>query len=64
MPNPALPKLDITPAGFKALKAKKPTVVDFMIKHVEETTAELIGEQPFDPKTMAGFGCFNCHTKK
>ncbi len=57
MPNPELPKLDITPAGFKALKAKKPAMVDFMIKHVEETTAELIGEQPFDPKTQSGFGC-------
>jgi hypothetical protein len=63
MPNPDLPKLDITPAGFTALKAKKPKVVDFMIQ-VEHTTADLIGEQPFDPKTMKGFGCLNCHTKK
>jgi hypothetical protein len=63
MPNPDLPKLDITPAGFAALKAKKPKVVDFMIQ-VEHTTADLLGEQPFDPKTMKGFGCLNCHTKK
>ena len=63
MPNAELPKLDITPAGFAALKAKKPKVVDFMIQ-VEHTTAGLIGEEPFDPKTMKGFGCLNCHTKK
>jgi hypothetical protein len=63
MPNPGLPKLDITPAGFAALKAKKPKVLDFMMT-VEHTTADLLGEQPFDPKTMQGFGCLNCHTKK
>jgi hypothetical protein len=63
MPNAELPKLDITPAGFAALKAKKPKVLDFMMQ-VEHTTADLIGEQPFDPKTMQGFGCLNCHTKK
>jgi hypothetical protein len=63
MPNAELPKLDITPEGFKALKEKKPQVVEFMVK-VEHEAAHLIGEEPFDPKTMKGFGCLNCHTKK
>jgi hypothetical protein len=63
MPNAKLPKLPGTPEGFKELKDKKPKVVDFMID-VEKTVAGLIGEQPFDPQTKQGFGCFNCHTKK
>jgi hypothetical protein len=64
MPNAELPKLDITPDGFKALKEKKPEMVDFMIKKVEHDTARLIGEKPFDPQTKSGFGCLNCHTAK
>jgi hypothetical protein len=64
MPNPELPKLDATPAGFKALAAKKPAIFDFMMKHVEPDMAALLGESPFDPKTQQGFGCFDCHTKK
>ncbi|MGH7437558.1 MAG: hypothetical protein ACRENE_17920, partial [Polyangiaceae bacterium] len=63
MPNAKLPQLPGTPEGFKALKDKKPKVVDFMVE-VEKTMAGLLGEQPFDPATKAGFGCFNCHTKK
>jgi hypothetical protein len=63
MPNEKLPKLPATPEGFKELKAKKPKVVDFMVD-VEKTVAGLLGEQPFDPQTKQGFGCFNCHTKK
>jgi hypothetical protein len=65
MPNPDLPKLDVTPAGFKKLHsdAKKKAIVEFMSKTVVPTLAGLIGEQPFDPKTMTGFGCLNCHTK-
>jgi hypothetical protein len=64
MPNPELPKLDITPEGFKALQAKKADMVEFMMKKVEVETAHLIGEEPFDPQTKKGFGCLNCHTKK
>jgi hypothetical protein len=63
MPNAELPKLDISPEGFKALKEKKPQVVDFMIK-VEHDMAHLIGEQPFDPQTKTGFTCLGCHTAK
>jgi hypothetical protein len=64
MPNSELPKLAGTPEGFKALKEKKPQVVDFMITKVEHDMAGLLGEPPFDPQTKSGFGCFNCHTKK
>ncbi len=63
MPNAKLPKLPATPEGFKELKEKKPKVVDFMVD-VEKSVAGLLGEQPFDPQTKQGFGCFNCHTKK
>lgn len=66
MPNPDLPKLDVTPAGIKKLHSdpKKKKVLEFMGKLVVPTTAELLGEPPFDMKTMTGFGCLNCHTKK
>jgi hypothetical protein len=64
MPNPELPKLDLTPAGLKALHTKKAAVFDFMAKQVVPTVAGLLGEQPYDPKTQQGFGCLECHTKK
>jgi hypothetical protein len=66
MPNPDLPKLDVSPAGIKKLHSdpKKKKVLEFMGKVVVPTTAELLGEPPFDMKTMTGFGCLNCHTKK
>jgi hypothetical protein len=65
MPSADLPKLDATPDGFKKMaKGKNAKIFDFMMKQVEPQTAQLLGEQPYDPKTQAGFGCFNCHTKK
>jgi hypothetical protein len=64
MPNPDLPKLDITPEGFKTMQAKHAAIAEFMMKHVEEDMAQLIGEPPYDPKTQQGFGCLGCHTKK
>jgi hypothetical protein len=64
MPNPGLPKLDPSPAGFKAVSAKHPKVAGFMMKQVAPTMAQLLAVPPYDPKTHEGFGCFNCHTKK
>jgi hypothetical protein len=64
MPNPDLPKLDLTPAGMKQLREKKPAMVEFMSKTVVPTMAALVGEKPYDPKTQKGFGCLECHTKK
>ncbi len=63
MPNPGLPKLELSEAGFKKMKAKHPAMVEFMMTKVEETTAQLLGEQPYDPATQKGFGCLGCHTK-
>ncbi len=64
MPNPDLPKLPANPAGFKKIHDAKPQVMDFMMQQVVPQMAALVGEQPFDPKTNKGFGCFECHTKK
>ena len=64
MPNADLPKLDPSPAGFGKLAKANPKMFDFMMKQVEPTMALLVGEQPYDPKTKAGFSCFECHTKK
>jgi hypothetical protein len=64
MPNPGLPKLPPTPEGFKKLHDQHPAAVEFMSKQVVPTMAALVGEQPYDPATQKGFGCFECHTKK
>jgi hypothetical protein len=64
MPNPDLPKLPTSPADFQKLHDKKPQMVDFMVHQVVPQMAALVGEEPFDPKTGKGFGCFECHTKK
>lgn len=63
MPNPELPKLDLSPAGFKKMHTKNAAVVEFMGKKVVPQMAQLLGEQPFDPKTGQGFGCLECHVK-
>ena len=63
MPNPELPKLPATPAGFKKLQAKHAKIFAFMKDQVEPQMAGLLGEQPFDPKTHTGFTCMGCHTQ-
>jgi hypothetical protein len=63
MPNPKLPKLPADEAGFKALTEKKPDVMKFMGGKVVPQMASMLGEQPFNPQTHEGFGCFRCHTK-
>ena len=64
MPNPELPKLDLSPAGMKHLQEKSPAMLDFMTTQVLPTMAQLVGEAPYDPKTQKGFGCLECHTPK
>jgi hypothetical protein len=65
MPNPDLPKLPTKPAEMQKLHEKNAKVMDFMIKEVKPTMADLLGEPGYDPKTNPnGFGCFGCHTKK
>jgi hypothetical protein len=60
MPNPKLPKVPSDAAGFEKLSKEKPEAVKFMSK-VVPMMAEMLGEQPFDPKTGKGFGCHECH---
>jgi hypothetical protein len=57
MPNADLPKLDM-----KAMKAKHPKALEFMMKQVKVKMAALIGEKEYSEKTPNGFGCMNCHT--
>jgi hypothetical protein len=64
MPDANLPKLPADPADFKAVAAKNPQMFDFMVKTVTPQMAALVGEQPYDPTTKTGFGCFECHTKQ
>jgi hypothetical protein len=63
MPSPDLPKLDAT-NSFAKHQAKTPDMLKFMFEKVEPDMAGVLGEKPFDMKTMQGFGCFNCHTKQ
>jgi hypothetical protein len=62
MPNAKLPPVPATPDGFKKLLAKKPAACKFMMEKVVPDMASLLSEQPFDMKTMQGFGCHGCHT--
>jgi hypothetical protein len=62
MPNPKLPVLPSAPDGFKKLSQDKPNAMKFMMQKVVPDMAALLGEEPFDPKTHAGFGCHECHT--
>jgi hypothetical protein len=61
MPNPKLPKLPATAAGFKQLMADKPKVSEFMMNKVKPTMASLLGLPEFTPETRTGFGCMQCH---
>jgi hypothetical protein len=61
MPNPKLPKVPNDMAGFEKLMKAQPEAVKFMSTKVVPQMAQLLGEQPFDPKTGKGFGCHECH---
>jgi hypothetical protein len=61
MPNPKLPKLDPKDDFAKAMKAHEKTT-KFMMERVKPEMTNLLGLQPYDPKTNKGFGCMNCHT--
>jgi hypothetical protein len=63
MPNPKLPKLPGDEAGFKKVAQQKPDAVKFMSGKVVPEMAKMLGEEPFNPQTHQGFGCFECHTK-
>ncbi|HEY4395775.1 MAG TPA: hypothetical protein VGP64_17015 [Polyangia bacterium] len=63
MPNPELPKLPTTGAGFKELGEKKPDMMKFMGTVVKPQIAALLGMAEFTPQNPTGFGCYGCHTK-
>ena len=64
MPN-SLPPLDPAkmpdPASANAYEAK---FAKFMMQKVVPEMATLLGDEPFDPGTGKGFGCFGCHATK
>jgi hypothetical protein len=62
MPNEDLPKLDVSD-GFADEKKEHPEAVQFMMEKVVPKMASLIDEEPYNPETHQGFGCFGCHTK-
>jgi len=64
MPNPKLPKLPASPAGFQKLMSEKPAVMQFMAMKVKPQMAHLLGMPEFTPESKTGFGCFQCHTKE
>jgi hypothetical protein len=63
MPNPGLPKLDFANM-MKDDMAKHPDTVKFMHEVVVPQMSKMLGVEPFDMKTMKGFGCGGCHTPK
>lgn len=58
MPSAALPALN------KEEMDEHPEVTKFMAERVVPEMAKLLGEEPYNPETQEGFGCFDCHTKK
>jgi hypothetical protein len=58
MPTDALPPLN------KAEMDAHPEATKFMMEKVVPEMAKLLGEDPYNPETHEGFGCYDCHTKK
>lgn len=63
MPNPKLPKLDVTDQ-FKAHMTKSPEVTKFMMAMVVPAMAKTLNMPTYDPATQQGLGCLACHEKK
>lgn len=58
MPTESLPALD------QEEMDEHPDVTKFMMERVVPEMAKLLGEEPYNPETQSGFGCYNCHMKK
>ncbi len=58
MPSKSLPALDEEEMGAH------PEMTKFMSETVVPKMAAILGEEPYNPETHEGFGCFHCHTKK
>lgn len=66
MPNPELPELPSSEAGFQAMREKHPEMSKFMLETVTPEMTTLLGMQPYDPAAPSpdAFGCGNCHVMK
>jgi len=63
MPNPKLmPKIGNDMPSFEKLMKDRPDAVKFMSTKVVPDMAQMLGQDPYDPKTGKGFGCHACHT--
>ena len=49
-----------TPAAQERM-ARQHRAYEFMGTRVVPVMAQLLGQQPYNPQTHQGFGCFNCH---
>lgn len=61
--NFEMPSADI-PALDQEEMDEHPEVTKFMQERVTPEMAKLLGEEPYNPETQQGFGCYGCHTKK
>jgi hypothetical protein len=64
MPNAKLPKIPNGMAGFEKLQKEQPEALKLMATKVVPQMAQMLGEEPLDPKTGKGFGCHECHTSE
>jgi hypothetical protein len=62
MPNPRLPKLPNSKAGWDELKDKHADMMKFMMMTVKPQMAKLLGKPQMTRDNPKGFGCGNCHT--
>ena len=63
MPNPKIkPRIGNDMPSFEKLMKDRPDAVKFMSTKVVPDMAQMLGQEPFDPKTGKGFGCHACHT--
>ncbi len=62
MPTDSIYPLDAKDPVGKAM-AYDEAVTKFMVEKVTPEMARLVDEEPYDPKTGKGFGCFECHPK-
>ena len=58
MPTKSLPALD------EEEMEEHSEMTQFMMETMVPKMAAILGEEPYNPETHEGFGCFHCHTKK
>ena len=63
LPSPQLPVLP-APGSPDWERMSHTPVFTFMHEVVTPTMAAQLGEEPYNPATNSGFGCFECHTRR